>query len=77
MIRHNINVMHNEKNVFDNIINTMLDVKGKTKDNIKSRQDLEKYCNRPELHITRLENGKISVPKACYTLTIKQKRQLL
>ena len=31
-LRHNINVMHTEKNVTDNIMVTLLDLDGKTKD---------------------------------------------
>ncbi|CAA7013526.1 unnamed protein product [Microthlaspi erraticum] len=37
LLRHNLDVMHIEKNFFDNIINTLLDVKGRTKD--KSNHD--------------------------------------
>ena len=51
LIRHNIDVMHNEKNVFDNVFNTVPNVKGKTKNNLKSRHDIEKICNRPKLHM--------------------------
>jgi len=36
MLRHNLDVMHIEKNFFDNIFNTVMDVKGKTKDNDKA-----------------------------------------
>ena len=43
--------MHNEKNVFDNVFNTILNVKGKTKDDLKSRRDIEELCKRPELHM--------------------------
>jgi hypothetical protein len=32
--------MHIEKNMFENIFNTVMDVKGKTKDNIKARLDV-------------------------------------
>ncbi|WVZ05831.1 hypothetical protein V8G54_019177 [Vigna mungo] len=39
-VRHCIDVMHVEKNVCDSVIGTLLNVKGKTKDGIKSRQDL-------------------------------------
>nr|GFA67370.1 hypothetical protein [Tanacetum cinerariifolium] len=39
LIRHNLDVMHVEKNVFDNIFNTVMDDKDKTKDNVKARQD--------------------------------------
>lgn len=52
--------MHIEKNFWDNIINTLLNVQGKTKDDIKSRLDLKEYCNRKELHLT--SDGKAPVP---------------
>ena len=62
-IRHNLDVMHIEKNVFENIFNTVINVDGKTKDNAKSRLDLMEICCQPELHVV---DGKL--PKACYTL---------
>ena len=37
LLCHNLDVMHMEKNMFENIFNTVMDVKGKTKDNIKAR----------------------------------------
>ncbi|XP_043816100.1 uncharacterized protein LOC122724634 [Manihot esculenta] len=37
LLRHNLNVMHIEKNVFDNIFYTVMDVNGKSKDNIKAK----------------------------------------
>lgn len=58
LLRHNIDVMHNEKNVFDNLFNTVMNVNGKTKDNVKSRQDLALFCNRPELKIDRVGKDK-------------------
>jgi len=36
LLRHNLDVMHIEKNMFENIFNIVMDVKGKTKDNIKA-----------------------------------------
>ena len=38
LLRHNLDVMHIEKNYFDNIFNTVMDVKGKTKDNEKAEK---------------------------------------
>ena len=34
-LRHNLNVMHIEKNICDNIIGTLLNIEGKTKDTLK------------------------------------------
>ena len=39
-LHHNLDVMHIEKNIFDSIIGTLLDILGKTKDHIKARYDL-------------------------------------
>ncbi|XP_056843317.1 uncharacterized protein LOC130495813 [Raphanus sativus] len=59
-LRHNLDVMHIENIFFDNIINTLLNVQGKTKDGIKSRLDLKEYCNRKDLHLTT--DGKVPFP---------------
>ncbi|XP_058002287.1 uncharacterized protein LOC131179456 [Hevea brasiliensis] len=73
MLRHNLDVMHIEKNVFENIFNTVMNVEGKTKDNVKSREDLKEFCHRPELE-RDMATGKY--PKACYTLD-KQSKAVL
>ena len=39
-LRHNIDVMHVEKNVCDNIMGTLLNIEGKTKDTNKAHLDL-------------------------------------
>ena len=38
IIRHNLDVMHIKKNVF----NTVMDIEGKTKDNEKAREEVKK-----------------------------------
>ena len=43
MIRHNLDVMHIEKNVFDNIFNTLLCVPNKKNDHIKGRHEEDFY----------------------------------
>ncbi|XP_049394089.1 uncharacterized protein LOC125858374 [Solanum stenotomum] len=75
IIRHNLDVMHIEKNVFDNIFNTIMDVTDKTKDNLNARRDVQNCCNRPELELLEHE-GKILKPKAAYSLT-KEQRKLI
>lgn len=64
--------MHIEKNIFENIFNTMMDVKNKTKDNIKSREDLKIFCKRPELESIE-SNERIVKPKTSFTLSKEQK----
>jgi hypothetical protein len=39
-VRHTIDGMHVQKNVFENIIGTLLDIKGKIKKGLNSRMDL-------------------------------------
>ena len=73
LVRHNLDVMHIEKNVFDNVFNTVMDIKGKTKDNAKARLDLREYCRRRELELVE-QGGKFLKPKAQYTLNVDKKR---
>ncbi|KAL0433979.1 UNVERIFIED_CONTAM: hypothetical protein Slati_2732200 [Sesamum latifolium] len=74
MIWHNLDVMYIEKNVFDNIFNTVIDIKGKMKDNLNAQKDLKIICNRPELVVDeRRSNVKLI---AVYTLTNDQKRRI-
>ncbi|XP_038687458.1 uncharacterized protein LOC119986835 [Tripterygium wilfordii] len=74
LLRHNLDVMHIEKNVFDNVFNTCMDVKGKSKDNVKSRMDLSNYCKRRALELVEHGNGKSFKPKAQFCLNMDQKR---
>ncbi|XP_029128330.1 uncharacterized protein LOC114916203 [Cajanus cajan] len=72
LLRHNLDVMHIEKNFFDNIFNTVMNVSDKTKDNEKARKDLALYCRRKDLELKPQNNGKMLKPKANYTLTVEQ-----
>ena len=49
-MRHCLDVMHVEKNVYDSLIDTLLNIKGKTKDDLKCRQDLVDKGIREQLH---------------------------
>ncbi|RZB46311.1 hypothetical protein D0Y65_050367 [Glycine soja] len=64
--------MHIEKNFFDSIFNTVMNVSGKTKDNDKARMDLALYCRCKDLELKSAANGKLLKPKANYTLTANQ-----
>ncbi|XP_010451681.1 PREDICTED: uncharacterized protein LOC109125055 [Camelina sativa] len=72
-LRHNIDVMHTEKNFLDNIMYTLMRVKGKSKDTIMSRLDLVKFCSRPHLHLD--SRGKAPFP--AYALTDEARTSLL
>nr|GEY20485.1 hypothetical protein [Tanacetum cinerariifolium] len=77
LIRHNLDVMYVEKNLFNNIFNTIMDDNDKTKDNGKARQDVKEYCKRRELELVSDVDGKVSKLKASFSLTKEQKQVVL
>ncbi|KAL3839070.1 hypothetical protein ACJIZ3_023661 [Penstemon smallii] len=78
----NLDVMHIEKNICDNIIGTILDVDGKSKDTEKARLDLKNMGIRSELHLKTLDGAKANKdgkvrflkPRAIYTLCQKDRQ---
>ena len=71
-LRHNIDIMHTEKNIFDNIFYTILDDKKKTKDNLKARHDCKELLVHRELWIQ--DDG--TKPHAPYVLSKEQIHKL-
>ncbi|XP_056685811.1 uncharacterized protein [Spinacia oleracea] len=75
-VRHSLNVMHIEKNVFDSLIGTLLNIDKKTKDGPKARDDLKKWNIRNELHVVEETGKRKYIPPAAYTLYKKEKVEL-
>ncbi|XP_058006773.1 uncharacterized protein LOC110657485 [Hevea brasiliensis] len=75
LLRHNLDVMHIEKNICDNILGTIMNIKGKTKDSIKTRLDLQALNIRPELHPVQ-QGNKVVIPSALYSLSTTEKYRL-
>ena len=50
LLPHNLDVMHIEKNIYENILWTLLKVEGKTKDTMNARLDLHDVKIRPQYH---------------------------
>lgn len=73
MLRHSFDVMHIEKNVCDNIINTLLGIDGKSKDNLNSRLDLQLLGIRKDLHPVKV-GEKYFLPPAPYTMSPDEKK---
>jgi len=71
-LRHNLDVMHIEKNILENLIWTILKIASKTKDTLKARLDLAYLGIKKELHI-RKDGDSCEMPNARYTLSNKQK----
>ncbi|XP_057757285.1 uncharacterized protein LOC130976432 [Arachis stenosperma] len=69
ILRHNLDVMHIEKNICDNVVFTILNDSVKSKDNLKARKDLQSMGIRPELWPD--EGGKYS--SAIFTISNPQK----
>ena len=72
MLRHNLDMMHIEKNVVNNIISTLSNLDGKTKDNLKARQDFKDIDIRSELHLEKVGNDKTRMPHACYHMNASE-----
>ncbi|XP_059292571.1 uncharacterized protein LOC132046040, partial [Lycium ferocissimum] len=75
LLRHNLDDMHIEKNICDYILGTIMNAKGKTKDTINTRLDLQEMNIRSELHPIK-KGEKYEIPTACYTLSPQEKHNL-
>jgi hypothetical protein len=51
ILMHNIDVMHQERNVAESIVSMCLNIMGRTKGNFKARRDIAKICNRTSLEL--------------------------
>jgi hypothetical protein len=58
----------------DNILGTILDIKGKTKDNLVAWLDLKEMGLRPKLHPFTAANGKTYMSAACHTMFREDKK---
>ena len=72
-VRHCLDVMHVETNVCDSLIGTLFNIKGKTKDGLKCRQDLVDMGIRQQLH-PQPQGRRTYLPPACYTMSTKEKK---
>ncbi|XP_074323864.1 uncharacterized protein LOC141660776 [Apium graveolens] len=73
-LRHNLDAMHIEKNVCDNILGTLLNISGKTKDHVAARKDLQEMGIRKPLHPVLSEDGAHhEIRAAIFDLSNKEK----
>jgi len=71
-VRHCIDVMHVEKNVCDSLIEKLLNIEGRTKDDVNARLDMIEMNIREEL--APKEVGKRTyLPATYYTLSKKER----
>ncbi|XP_060185905.1 uncharacterized protein LOC132615335 [Lycium barbarum] len=64
LVHHNLDMMHIEKNVCDNLIYTLLGLGKKTKDNLEARLDLKEMNIKPSLWPKKRASGRTYL---CYT----------
>ncbi|XP_074343103.1 uncharacterized protein LOC141680892 [Apium graveolens] len=70
MVRHNLDVMHIEKNICDKILGTLLNIGGKTKDHVNGRLDLKEMGIRKILHPFKSDDKKhVQIRAACFDMT--------
>ncbi|XP_018466264.2 uncharacterized protein LOC108837738 [Raphanus sativus] len=72
-VRHNIDVMHVEKNVSDALLSILMH-SAKSKDGLKARKDLEDMGIRSNLH-TEVRGKKTYLPPAAYWLYKEEKKK--
>ncbi|XP_016452815.2 uncharacterized protein LOC107777332 [Nicotiana tabacum] len=71
---HNLDVMHIEKNIVDNVIGTLLDIPGKTKDHVNARYNLKEMGIRKNLQPKDTKDGKRTKhAKACFSMANGEK----
>ena len=66
--------MHIEKIICDSVVDTLLSIDGKSKDNMNSHLDLQAMGIRDQLH--PIERGnKVILPDTCYSLISNKKKE--
>ncbi|GKF63328.1 zinc finger, PHD-type containing protein, partial [Tanacetum coccineum] len=73
-LRHNLYIMHIEKNILEAILNTLL-MNDKSKDTAKARQDLQRLGIRSGLWLGQTKNGKCLKPQAAYSFTPENRKK--
>ena len=59
--------MHIENNMFENIFNMIMDVKGKIKDNIKAIMDITLFCHCKNIDLVCV-GSQVAKPKTSFNL---------
>jgi hypothetical protein len=73
ILMHNLDVMHQERNIGESILSICMSFMDKTKDNHKARRDLAQICNWPTLELDE-RGGKPRVP---FCLKPKERKEVM
>jgi hypothetical protein len=77
ILPHNIDLMHQERNVVESIMSMCLDVTGFMKANMNARKDLAALCDRSLLEAKPNAWGKLRRTKAPYYLKPIERKEVL
>jgi hypothetical protein len=77
ILPHNIDLIHQERNVAESMMSMCLDVTSLMKDNVNARKDLATFCDRPSLEAKPNARGKLRRPKAPYYLKLTERKDVL
>ena len=66
-VMHKLDVIHTKQNVFESIFNTVIDVKGKTKDNMKTRMNIPLFCHYKNMNLVS-NRTRVAKPKVSFAL---------
>ncbi|XP_056685764.1 uncharacterized protein [Spinacia oleracea] len=76
LLRHNLDVMHIEKNVSENILGTLLSM-DKSRDSKNDREALEAWRIKSHLWLSTNPNGSECMPLASYSMSTEEKERFL
>lgn len=81
LIRHNLDIMDIEKNVGDQLIHTIMDIKDEAKDNVSARREVVLRCKRRKQHHPAIDvadgtGDPMPLPIAPYLLNKEQRKVL-
>jgi hypothetical protein len=77
ILPHNIDLMHQERNVTKSIISICFDVTGFSKDNMNAMKELAALCNRTLLEAKTNTKGNLTRPRAPYYLNPTERKEKL
>jgi hypothetical protein len=77
MLPHNVDLMHQERNVTESIINMWFDVTGFSKDNVNASKDLAALCNHSSLEPKRNAKENLERPRTPYYLKLAKRKEIL
>jgi hypothetical protein len=67
LIRHNLDMMHIEKNICESILGTLLEIEGKCKDSENAHLNMEHIGIRQDQHLV-IEDDEYTLPVVLYSL---------